>query len=75
MTSLQFKTGSVQGNLLLGFYFMALIVSNKTSCVKDLEVDVFFSSTMQPVEYVPERMSNVLRTNIKSSMTERSFIL
>ena len=61
VASIKFKIGTVQGNLLLGFYFMAVILFSISS-FKDVRVDVMISPTMQPCEEVPERTNYVLRT-------------
>lgn len=65
VASLKFKIGSVEGNLLLGFYFMAVILFSISS-FKDVRVDVMISPTMQPCEEVPERTNYVLRTVLQN---------
>jgi len=65
VASIKFKIGTVQGNLLLGFYFMAVILFSISS-FKDVRVDVMISPTMQPCEEVPERTNYVLRTVLQN---------
>ena len=65
VASLKFKIGTVQGDLLLGFYFMAVILF-RISSFKDVGVDVLISPTMQPCKEVPERTKNVLRTALQN---------
>ena len=72
VASLKFKVGTVQGNLLLGFYFMAVILFNNSS-FKDVGVDVLISPTMQPCEEVPERITNVLRTALQNFDNRKMF--
>ena len=65
VTSLKFKNGTVQGNLLLGIYLTAVILfSNST--FKHVGVDVLISPTMPPCEEVPERIKDVLRTALQN---------
>ena len=72
VASLKFKIGSVEGNLLLGFYFMAVILFSNSS-FKDVRVDVMISPTMQPCEEVPERTKYVLRTVLENFDDRKMF--
>ena len=64
MASLNFKIGSVEGNLLLRFYFMAVILFSNTN-FKDVGVNVLISLTMQPCNGVNELTKYVLHTVIQ----------
>ncbi len=59
VASFKFKVGTVQGNLLLGIYFLAVILFTKTS-FKEVDVDVFIASTTHPREEVSERIKYAL---------------
>ena len=72
VASLEFKIGSVEGNLWLGFYFMAVILFSNIS-FKDVAVDVLISPTMQPCEEVPERTKYVLRTVLQNFDDRKMF--
>ena len=59
VASFKFKVGTVQGNLLLEIYFLAVILFTNTS-FKEVDVDVFVASTTQPREEVSERIKYAL---------------
>ena len=61
MATLQFKIGTVQGTLLHGFYFMAVILFRNT-ILKNLGV---ISLITQPGEEVPVSIKNVLHTRLQ----------
>jgi hypothetical protein len=73
MASFKFKVGTVQGNLLLGIYFLAVILFTKTS-FKEVDVDVFIASTTQPREEVSERIKYALHMAMQNFDGRKMFL-
>ena len=73
VASFKFKVGTVQGNLLLLIYCLAVILFTKTS-FKGVDIDVLISSITQPREKVSERIKYALHMAMQNFDGRKMFL-